>query len=85
MQELDLHGYYHDDAWVAIEDFILTANLPGRVITGNSPKMRNMLRDVVGSYGMELFQDNPSNFGSFVVLEIVLFIMYRIKRKRLLS
>jgi DNA-nicking Smr family endonuclease len=69
MEVLDLHGYNHSEAEVAVEDFILTAVLPAEIITGNSEPMRKVAKKIVARNGMQLFQKNPSNFGSFIVLE----------------
>ena len=69
MESLDLHGLTYDEAEIAVENFILTANLPAELITGNSQQMRKIAKKIVDKHGMQLFQNNPTNFGSFVVLE----------------
>ena len=69
MEVLDLHGLNYDDAEIEIENFILTVDLPATIITGNSIGMRKITKEVIDRHGMQLFQNDPSNFGSFVILE----------------
>jgi DNA-nicking Smr family endonuclease len=69
MESLDLHGLTYGEAEIEVENFILSVTLPAEIITGNSQQMRKIAKSMVNKHGMGLFQSNPTNFGSFVVLE----------------
>lgn len=69
MRILDLHGCEYDDVQYKVENFIFSGEFPCKIITGNSSNMRKMVKEIIENNGMQLFQDDPNNFGSFVVLE----------------
>ena len=45
--ELDLHGIKHEDVDRIVENFVLLNNPPLTIITGNSQKMSEIVRDVL--------------------------------------
>lgn len=65
---LDLHGTRHSDADEKIRQFLNWVELPTRIITGDSQKMKTAVESVTKEYGWHVMQD-PSNFGEVVVLE----------------
>lgn len=67
MPELDLHGVRHEAAELMIEDFVLRNSLPVKVITGNSPTMKDMLRKVLERHGMVCEPESYWNLGSLIV------------------
>lgn len=44
---LDLHGVRHPDVDREVENFVLLNQTPMKVITGNSSKMRDLVKDVL--------------------------------------
>ena len=52
MKELDLHGLSHEDVWDVVENFVLINNeeLPLRIITGYSDRMKEIVTGVLDSY-----------------------------------
>ena len=68
-KSLDLHGSSHDDAEVFIDEFIIRniEKLPLEIITGNSVRMLEVLRNVVLKHKLKLIPSHASNMGSYLV------------------
>ena len=66
--ELDLHGYKHIEVEDAVERFILNNNLPVRIITGKSEKMRKLVLEVLDYYEFEYYTPFH-NSGEIIVVE----------------
>ena len=51
MNEIDLHGFTHDEAILAVEDFVLLQSqdriFQCRIITGNSHKLQKRIQDEI--------------------------------------
>ena len=47
IKELNLHGVKHEDVDRIVENFVLLNNPPLTIITGNSQKMSEMVREVL--------------------------------------
>jgi hypothetical protein len=49
MRELDLHGYFHHQVQLEVENFVFlnSKELPVRIIVGRSEMMRNLVEDVL--------------------------------------
>ena len=63
-QELDLHGLRHEDArkvMVAKVEALWGTDEPLTVITGHSPRMKEIVSEVLGEYGVRCSEDemNP--------------------------
>ncbi len=69
MQTLDLHGTQHEPASEKIRSFLNFAELPCQVITGNSTRMKSIVRSVVEEYGWTCYEKDSYNYGTLVVLE----------------
>ncbi len=52
MKELDLHGIKHEDVDRIVENFVLLNKTPLTIITGNSQKMSELVRDVLERHDM---------------------------------
>ena len=50
--ELDLHGIKHEDVDRIVENFVLLNKPPLTIITGNSQKMSEIVRDVLERHDM---------------------------------
>lgn len=53
MNEIDLHQVKHTDAEVKVEDYVLTNDLPIKIITGNSEEMKKIVEEVLKRHGFE--------------------------------
>jgi hypothetical protein len=69
MNELDLHGYLHHEVEFEVENFIIinSINLPVRIITGNSDKMKSIVASLLKQYNFEYYipSHNP---GEIIVI-----------------
>lgn len=70
MNEIDLHGFTHDEALFAAEDFVLQQSMDPmfqcRIIVGNSSKMSNVIKDMLDKHDFRYYV--PSwNVGEIVV------------------
>ena len=70
MNELDLHGFTHDEAIFAAEDFVLQQSMDSmfqcRIIVGNSSKMSNLIKDMLDKHNFRYYI--PSwNLGEIIV------------------
>jgi hypothetical protein len=57
--ELDLHGVKHRDVSTLVEEFVLLHEPPMKVITGNSSKMKSLVREVIVKYEMPYVDFGP--------------------------
>lgn len=57
MKELDLHGVLHNEVEGLVENFALlnSAELPIRIITGNSTKMKTLTQFVLELHNFEFY------------------------------
>jgi hypothetical protein len=66
MRKLDLHGVYHRDVKVMVEDFILMnqSEFPLEIICGNSGKMISLVREVTDKLKVET---HSFRYGTIIV------------------
>ncbi len=67
MKSLDLHGVRHMEVERLVENFVLLEDFPVRIITGNSPGMRNIVWAVLKRHQMGWCYENDYNLGSIIV------------------
>ena len=69
LPELDLHGIYHIEVKNLVNQFLENNqdNLPVLIITGNSDRMKGIVRKVVESHNLEMRIKSHYNLGSFIV------------------
>ena len=70
MNELDLHGFTHDEAVFAVENWVLLQSqdplFECRIIVGNSSQMTKRITDVLDEHGFRYYI--PSwNIGEIIV------------------
>ena len=70
MNELDLHGFTHDEAQFVAEDFVLMESqnpiFQCRIIVGNSSEMTKRVTEMLDEYGFKYYI--PSwNVGEIIV------------------
>lgn len=69
MRTLDLHGTRHQDAEEKIKKFLNFIELPCKIITGTSDKMRGIATMVVEEYGWSCHHESEHNLGALIVVE----------------
>lgn len=70
MNELDLHGFTHDEALFVAEDFVLQESMNPmfqcKIIVGNSSKMSGLVKDMLDRHDFRYYI--PSwNIGEIIV------------------
>ena len=53
LKKLDLHGVRHSEVDRLVENFVLLNNPPLEIITGNSDKMPELVREVLDRHNIE--------------------------------
>ncbi len=69
MITLDLHGTKHDKADDKVRKFLNFAELPCEIVTGNSPKMKMIVKSVVEEYGWYHREKDNYNYGALIISE----------------
>jgi len=64
---LDLHGKTYIEARCMVEEFILLNETPIKIITGNSDKMKIIVKEIVDKHKMYYFPEHFSNFGAYII------------------
>ena len=68
MMTLDLHGEKHEDVDRIVENFILLSECPIKIVTGNSDKMKEIVKLVIKRHGFDWKYDVP-NYGCIIISE----------------
>jgi len=68
--QLDLHGIKHQDVGVVVEDFVLKNQycLPIKIITGNSDKMKSIVKHILTKHNFNYSDGDYYNRGYIDVL-----------------
>ena len=69
MKTLDLHGNDHSKAALLVEEFIHSAELPAKIITGKSEAMRKIVLDTIRPLGYYSHYERLVNEGSLIITE----------------
>ena len=69
IKELDLHGVFHSDVRDKVENFVLlhSTELPVRIITGDSQRMRNLTVNILEKHKF-VYEIPAHNSGEIIVL-----------------
>jgi hypothetical protein len=67
METLDLHNVRHKDVVRKVEDFLSWEDLPVKIITGNSDKMKQLVIGVIKRFNLFCHYENLRNSGCLVV------------------
>ena len=59
MNKLDLHGIRHHDVDRLVENFVLLKDKPIKIITGNSDKMIELVKDVLNRHHIKYESFKP--------------------------
>lgn len=66
MKKIDLHGINHKDAENIVSSACANLDIPFIVITGNSLKMKDIVRSVVNEFGLTA-QPSLHNSGRLII------------------
>ena len=69
MKTLDLHETKHIDVEESVAQFLNWVDVPCRIITGNSGRMKNIVEKMVDKYGYICYNESAFNFGSLIVVD----------------
>ncbi len=69
METLDLHGLRHHQVELLVENFVLMNELPVKVITGNSPTMKQIVQSVLDRHDLTSYVESDWNLGAIIVHE----------------
>lgn len=58
MEELDLHNVKHEDVNKMVEDWLLLKTPPVRIITGNSHRMKHLVKEVLDKHSYKYYIDS---------------------------
>ena len=67
METLDLHNKRHREVERLVEDFLNWCELPVKIVTGNSNKMKQLVIGVVKRYKLYCHYENLRNYGCLIV------------------
>ena len=66
---LDLHGYQHHEVEEVVRKFLNFVELPCKIITGNSLKMKARVKSIVYEYGWKCKEESDLNHGTLMIFE----------------
>ena len=69
LETLDLHRVKHENVEELVSKFFNWSEIPCRVITGNSERMKKIVRKIITSYGYSFYYESDFNHGSLIVVE----------------
>ncbi len=67
MKVLDLHGMRHGQIENKVVNFILLNDTPLKIITGDSPTMREIVFQILEEYKLEYHPEFYTNYGAFII------------------
>ena len=72
MKKLDLHGIRHAAAEDVVRNFLNFIDLPCQIVTGNSPRMKHIVKKIVKEYEWFCYERDNYNYGTLIVVENIL-------------
>ena len=69
MEVLDLHGTRHEKADEKVRQFLNFVELPCEIITGNSDRMKHVVKKIVGEYSWICYEKDNYNYGTLIIVE----------------
>jgi len=69
LETLDLHRTKHVDVEETVARFLNWAEVPCRIITGNSGKMKIIVEKMVDKYGYTCYHESAYNYGSLIIVD----------------
>ena len=71
MKKIDLHGYNYEKASLLVTIFIENNlnNLPLKIITGNSNRMKSIVNSISDGFKLKSSYQNYHNLGTIIITE----------------
>ncbi len=69
METLDLHGTRHEDVESQVVDFAYKTRTPFKIITGNSRRMKDLVRQVLSRFELHSYDESDYNLGALIVID----------------
>lgn len=69
MKVLDLHGVKHDDVESQVVDFAYKNDVPFKIITGNSKRMKDLVLQVLTRFELDAYEESDYNLGALIVVD----------------
>tara|TARA_R100001510_G_C7607406_1_gene172028 strand:- start:198 stop:620 length:423 start_codon:yes stop_codon:yes gene_type:complete len=69
MRTLNLHGTKHTDADNEIRKFLNFVELPCKIITGKSNRMKKFVKQIVSEYDWSCHEESAHNPGTLIIVE----------------
>lgn len=69
MNKLDLHGVRHIEVDEKVRSFLNFVELPCQIITGNSPVMKAIVKNIIDEYEWFCYERDSYNYGTLIILE----------------
>lgn len=69
MRTLDLHGVRHEDVESQVVDFAHKNDVPFKIITGNSTRMKDLVRQVLTRFELDAYEESDYNLGALIVVD----------------
>ena len=66
---LDLHGRKHHEVEEVTRKFLNFVELPCKIITGKSAKMKAKVKSIVYEYGWKYREESELNYGTLIIFE----------------
>jgi len=70
MERLDLHGQKHEDVETKVINFIFKYEPPFEIITGNSKRMKELVKHIINKHGFQSHPKNWINHGCLVITSL---------------
>lgn len=67
MKILDLHGLGHNYVEIKVTNFVLMNEPPLKIITGDSPRMRELVFKVLEEHNFDYHPEHGLNYGAFII------------------
>ena len=67
MKTLDLHGTKHDYVERVVINFVLLNEVPLKIITGKSPRMIEIVHQILDKYNFSYHPENFINYGAYII------------------
>jgi len=69
MKTLDLHGVRHENVETQVIAFAHRTEVPFKIITGNSQRMKDLVKQVLSRFELDAYEESDHNRGALIVVD----------------
>ena len=69
MKTLDLHGVKHENVEAQVIDFAHRTEAPFKIITGNSQRMKDLVKQILSRFELDAYEESEYNLGALIVVD----------------